>query len=246
MNYEQLSQYTETLIFYILIIDIYDFLLIPRIDSMYKHLIVINIQSFFYYSKSLIDQNVGILVEDLLYLGYFRVIEDIIPTFTQNYRPVMAALHTTLVNHSSNQPIISSIETLYLTVQYGVSVLQLLAIYRLESIQVYDKRVGICFNVQLFEGQSHRVTVRAVPCVFLVQLFRLAEQLYAIVNSGISDDQEIILLVFNLNDFAQKHLESHLKVFTFKKVFKSYIELFWKKTSVALFLAEFANISTLF
>ena len=55
MNYEQLSQYTETLIFYILIIDIYDFLLIPRIDSMYKHLIVINIQSFFYYSKSLID-----------------------------------------------------------------------------------------------------------------------------------------------------------------------------------------------
>jgi hypothetical protein len=51
-------------------------------------------------------------------------------------------------------------------------------------VEYYDR--GITSDLQLLGCQTHVVTVLAVPCVFLVQLFRLVEELEAVVDVGFS------------------------------------------------------------
>jgi hypothetical protein len=77
-------------------------------------------------------------------------------------------------------------ELLILLIEDRIAILHLFPVDILEPVKVKDENRWEHFDLQLLEGQSHVIAVRAVPGVFFVELLWLVEQGEAVMDRWLS------------------------------------------------------------
>lgn len=97
--------------------------------------------------------------------------------------------------------------------------------------------------MQLLQGQSHGVTLPAVPCILLVKFLWLREDLQTIMEGGIAIDVPILVLVLDGQRLAEVDLELYLFVALGEEVGEGAVEGFWEVATVAFFVAELAHVA---
>ena len=125
----------------------------------------------------------------------------------------------------------------------GIAVLHLLVLEGLEPVQVDHQYLREALDMELLQGQGHRVALPAVPGVLLIELLRLREDLEAIVEGGISADVLVLVLVLDCDWLAQVDLKFDLLVALGEEVRERTIEGLGEVATVALLVAELAHVA---
>lgn len=97
--------------------------------------------------------------------------------------------------------------------------------------------------MELLESQSHRVALSAVPRIFFIKFLRLGEDIQAILQSWVSIDVHVLVLVLYGDWFPEEDLKFNFLV-TFRKEFgEGAVEGLGKVATVAFFIAKLAHVS---
>lgn len=85
-------------------------------------------------SYKLVDEDVGVLVEDLIGLAHLRIVENVVLLVPPGVAPVMSAFHRPLVDYCSQKSVFLASEFFSSAVEYGFAVLYFLIVDCLEAV----------------------------------------------------------------------------------------------------------------
>lgn len=158
----------------------------------------------------MVDEDVGVLIENLVGLGDLGIVENVVVFSPQCYAPVVTTLHRSFMYDSRAEFVLLSAELFLCRVEDRLAVLDLTVVNSLEAVEVEHQYGGEGLHMELLEGQGHGVTLVAVPCILLVKLLGLGKQLQAIMESGLPRGTFIFLGVADLKGSAQVDFEANL------------------------------------